>query len=84
MSASEDAGGIKMVDLITSGDENDEASDSFELISSLKAGKSGAAASEAQDNFSRDLQGKFSGISFMCGVGSREERGQIETAESGS
>ena len=37
MSASESAGDMNMVDLITSGDENGKSSDSFEFSSSLKS-----------------------------------------------
>lgn len=47
-----------MVDSITSGHENDEFSNHFELNSCLKAGKSGVAALGALDSFLRALRSK--------------------------
>lgn len=82
--------------MITSGGMNDDSSDGFELNSSLRARKSGAAASGTLDSFSRDLQGKVSStisptasdgataIYSSCRAASREEGGWIETAKSGS
>ena len=96
MSASDTAGDMNVVNLITSGDESDESSDGLELNSRLKAGKSGAAASGTLDSFSRGLQGKASNrktatasdgataIDPSRGAASREEGGQIETTDSGS
>ena len=67
MSASDIADGMNTVDLITSGDENnDESSDGFESNSSLKAGKSGAASS-----------GTLDGHNNLAGVTDIEAEGSI-------